>query len=92
MRFVTILLLLLALAAGAPAQTTGAAMEGTIKAPTGALLAGTSLQLRNTKTGATWPLTTDAEGRFRAPLLPPGGGDASRPPRPPRGRFSLVSS
>jgi hypothetical protein len=77
MRFVTILLLLLALAAGALAQTTGAAMEGTIKAPTGALLAGTSLQLRNTKTGATWLLTTDGAGRFRAPLLPPGEYDLS---------------
>ncbi len=72
MRIITILLLLLTLSAMAAAQTTGAGVVGTITDPAGALLAGTSLQIRNTKTGATWALTTDAAGRFRAPLLPPG--------------------
>src|SRR5215471_745846 len=54
------------------AQTTGAGIEGQITDPAGALLANTSLRLRNTRTGATWALTTDESGHFRAPLLPPG--------------------
>ncbi len=77
MRVVTILLFSLAIAVEAAAQTTGAGVEGTIKDPTGGILAGTSLKLRNTRTGATWALTTDAAGRFRAPLLPPGEYDLS---------------
>ena len=77
MRFVSILLLSLVTAAEMLAQTTGAGVEGTITDPAGALLAGTSLELRNIKTGATLALTTDASGRFRAPLLPPGEYDLS---------------
>ena len=77
MRIITVLLLSLAMAAESAAQTTGAGVEGTIKDPTGGILAGTSLRLRNTRTGATWTLTTDAAGRFRAPLLPPGEYDLS---------------
>ncbi len=53
-------------------QTTGAGIEGTITDPAGVLRAKTSLRLRNAKTGASWAVTTDATGHFRAPLLPPG--------------------
>ena len=72
MRFITILLATLAMFAEALAQTTGAGVEGTVTDPAGALLTGTSLHIRNTKTGATWTITTNASGHFRAPLLPPG--------------------
>lgn len=72
MRFITILLATLVMLMEALAQTTGAGVEGTVTDPAGALLAGTSLHIRNTKTGATWTITTDASGHFRAPLLPPG--------------------
>ncbi len=77
MRFIPMLLLSLAAVAELHAQTTGAGVQGTVKDPAGALLAGTSLELRNIKTGATWALTTDASGRFRAPLLAPGEYDLS---------------
>jgi hypothetical protein len=66
------ILLLIGLAWSLAAQTTGAGIEGEITDPAGALLANTSLRLRNVKTGATWALTTDESGHFRAPLLPPG--------------------
>ncbi len=51
MRFIP-MLLSLAAAAELHAQTTGAGVQGTITDPAGALLAGTSLERRNIKTGA----------------------------------------
>ena len=77
MRIIPILVASLAMGIESPAQTTGAGVEGTITDPAGTLLAGTSLQIHNTKTGAVWTITTNAAGHFRAPLLPPGEYDLS---------------
>jgi outer membrane receptor protein involved in Fe transport len=56
----------------AHAQTVGASLRGTVIDGTGAALPGATVTIVNTGTGASKELQTDSEGRYIAPLLPPG--------------------
>ncbi len=51
------------------AQTTGAAISGVVEDSTGARVPGVSLEIKNTDTGVSRAVTTDAEGRYTAPNL-----------------------
>jgi Carboxypeptidase regulatory-like domain/TonB-dependent Receptor Plug Domain len=64
-------LLLASIPALAQTATTGQ-ITGTVKDPTGAVIAGAKLNLASTA-GEQRETTSDAEGFFRFPLLPPGG-------------------
>src|SRR5438874_5492599 len=63
----------LALSAGlAQAQTANGSIEGTIKDSSGGLLPGVTVTIHNADTGEQRVVVTDANGLFRAPLLPLG--------------------
>ena len=65
---------LLALCATAAAQTqiTTAVVEGVVTDPSGAVLPGVNVEIRNADTNLTRSLITDRDGRFVAPQLPSG--------------------
>jgi hypothetical protein len=64
---------LLAPAAGfAQSQATTGVIEGTVSDPTGAAVPGATVVVKNTATNLERTLATDADGRFRALLLPLG--------------------
>ena len=68
-------LALLGLAAGAAraqSQAVNGTIEGTIKDASGGLLPGVTVTVHNTDTGAERVVVTDANGLYRAPLLPLG--------------------
>jgi hypothetical protein len=69
-------LIAVALALAAPAawaQTAGSAnIEGIVSDPTGAVLPGVTVTVRNMDTNATRELVTDDGGRYRATALQPG--------------------
>ena len=74
-RTTTVLLAVLTLAAAAASAQSQAAngtIEGTIKDASGGLLPGVTVTVRNTDTGAERVVVTDANGLYRAPLLPLG--------------------
>ncbi len=77
----TAALLCLALLVPLPllAQSTaaGGAIEGTVADESGGVLPGATVVIRNQATGVTRETTTDAQGRFRAPLLPVGSYEAT---------------
>jgi hypothetical protein len=54
------------------AQATTGVVQGTIEDPTGAVVSGVSVALKNTGTNFTQQLTTDSDGRFVFLALPPG--------------------
>src|SRR5713226_4702190 len=54
------------------AQTVGASLQGTVSDPSGAVVPGAQVEIRNVETGATRSLVTDGGGRWREPVLPPG--------------------
>ncbi len=54
------------------AQVVGGGIRGTIKDAQGAVLPGASISVRNVGTGATYEQTSDAQGHFQVPALPPG--------------------
>ena len=54
------------------AQSVSASLQGTIADSTGSVIPGAKVQVRNAGTGVTVDLTTDSEGRYRAPVLQPG--------------------
>ena len=56
----------------AQSQAINGAIEGTIKDASGAVLPGVTVVVRSVDTGAERTLTTNADGYFRAPLLPLG--------------------
>src|SRR5258708_12073455 len=65
----------LGLAAGsarAQSQAVNGTIEGTIKDASGGLLPGVTVTVHNTDTGAERVVVTDANGLYRAPLLPLG--------------------
>ncbi|MBI3262734.1 MAG: TonB-dependent receptor [Acidobacteria bacterium] len=66
------LLLTLVLAHGGSAQITSATMSGNVKDQTGAILPGVDVVVKNVDTGLTRSVTTDANGYFTIPGLPPG--------------------
>ncbi len=53
-------------------QTVGASLQGTIHDPSGAVVPGAEVEIRNVETGATRILKTDEGGRWREPVLLPG--------------------
>src|SRR5262245_66546447 len=54
------------------AQTVGASIQGAITDSNGAAVRNAAVEVRNVGTGVTRNAVTDAEGRYRAPLLPSG--------------------
>jgi len=59
-------------AASAQSQAANGTIEGTIKDASGGLLPGVTVTIHNTDTGAERVVVTDANGLYRAPLLPLG--------------------
>jgi len=57
------------------AQGPTAGVQGTVSDPSGAAVAGATVQVRNTGTGVTQSVTTDAQGRYTVPDLPIGDFD-----------------
>src|SRR5262245_3625990 len=55
----------------AQSQTTGQ-IEGVVKDPTGALVAGASVEAKNLETGASRTATTNDDGRYQFLNLQPG--------------------
>ena len=66
------MLLLLAVAAGAAAQIATATLAGNVRDATGAALPGVTITIRSAATGAVRTTTTDIQGRYRIPALEPG--------------------
>ncbi len=67
---VGLVFLSLALAGVASAQT--ASLSGTVKDPSGAVLPGVTVSLKDTAKGGTRAAATDSAGNYLFPLLPPG--------------------
>lgn len=65
-------ILALSLTAGGSAQITSATISGTVKDQTSAVLPGVEAVVKNVDTGLTRSVTTDANGYFTIPGLPPG--------------------
>jgi outer membrane receptor protein involved in Fe transport len=55
-----------------PAQTVGGSIQGTISDPSGQPIPAAHVVVRNVATGDTRELVTEPNGRYHAPLLPPG--------------------
>ncbi|HEX6737047.1 MAG TPA: TonB-dependent receptor, partial [Vicinamibacteria bacterium] len=72
--FVGVLTAAAVLTAGRPlaAQNVGGSLQGRITDTGDAGIPAAQVTVRNTATGATWQLATDATGRYFIPLLPPG--------------------
>jgi hypothetical protein len=71
------LLFMLALAAALPAapaaaQTTNAVLSGVVNDAQGGVLPGVTVTVRNTETGFTRTVVTEADGRYRLAGLAPG--------------------
>ena len=64
--------LLLAISIAAHGQIVGGSISGLVKDSTGAALAGATVNVRQTETGATRTLVTNSDGRFYAPSVPVG--------------------
>jgi len=62
----------LALAPPASAQNVGGSIQGIVADATGAALPGVTVVIRNTATGGIREIVTDEQGRYLAPVLPPG--------------------
>ena len=56
----------------ANAQVTGATLSGTVTDPSGSIIAGADVAIKNNGTGIVRTVTTDAAGLFSAPNLIPG--------------------
>src|SRR5688572_4161166 len=67
-----LLLVIASTATRVEAQGAGAGIEGTAMDAQGAALPGVTVTLRNEETGVMRTATSDAEGRYRLPSLPPG--------------------
>src|SRR6266508_7032387 len=64
--------LALCVTAAAQTQITTAVVEGVVTDPSGAVLPGVNVEIRNADTNLTRSLVTDRDGRFVAPQLPSG--------------------
>ena len=64
--------LILAVPASSQTQITTGVIQGTVTDPTGAVVPGAAVEVRNTGTNFVRALTTGADGRFVALQLPPG--------------------
>ncbi|MEA2692540.1 MAG: hypothetical protein QOJ16_1927 [Acidobacteriota bacterium] len=65
----TLLIVMLPLAAHAQSQSTGGEIDGTVTTDNGGGLPGITVTIRNQDTGSTRETRTDKAGRYRAPLL-----------------------
>jgi hypothetical protein len=54
-------------------QVVGGSISGTVRDASGAAVAGATVEIRNTETGAKRVLISDAAGRYAAPSVPVGG-------------------
>lgn len=68
---IAVVLAMLAPPVGAQSTTAGA-IAGTVSDPTGAVIPGATVTIRNDETGAATTLTSNGSGNFKAPLLEPG--------------------
>jgi Carboxypeptidase regulatory-like domain len=73
-RIIGVLTLSLACALASSAATSGS-ISGTVKDPSGAILPGVALTLKNTALGTEYKTTTDARGYYSFPNLPVGAYD-----------------
>ncbi len=71
-RFSSLFILGLALTAVAVAQTTSGSIAGNINDPNKAALSGAAVKISDAGKGFTLTATTDSEGRFVFPTVPPG--------------------
>ena len=72
-RFIAFVIVLsCAACAGTALAQTGGTLQGSVLDDQGLALPGATVTLTNTETGWTRALVTDADGRYRAPALPPG--------------------
>jgi hypothetical protein len=65
-------ILSLTLGASASAQTIGGELSGSVTDPTGSVIVGARLVIRNTATGSERQAVTNTRGEFHIPSLPPG--------------------
>ena len=72
LKLVTIVCLFLLSAVWMLAQTTGAALQGTVSDTKGGMIAGAKITLRNEATGRTTTATADPQGHFSVAGLPAG--------------------
>lgn len=70
--FLTATLLMTVAPLAAQSQAINGSIEGTIKDSSGAVLPGVTVAIRSVDTGAERTVVTNADGFFRAPLLPLG--------------------
>src|SRR5215213_1756010 len=70
--FSFVLALLIAPAVVAQSQITTGTIQGTVVDVNGAAVTGANVEIKNLDTNLTRSLTTDEEGRFKAPQLQPG--------------------
>jgi len=72
--FAVVLTLCFSLMAGvvAHAQVTGATLSGTVSDPSGAVVSGANVSIKNNATGESRSVNTDSAGLFNAPNLTPG--------------------
>jgi hypothetical protein len=56
----------------ASAQTVGASIQGTVTDENGGTVSNAKVEVRNVGTGSTQNVVTNADGRYRMPLLPSG--------------------
>jgi hypothetical protein len=68
----TVLIFSLFVPATVYAQVAGATLSGTVKDASGSTVPGASISIKNSATGITKEVTTDAAGFYTAPNLPPG--------------------
>ncbi len=73
MRLITVAALLGLLALSARAQTGAGTIEGTVRDPSGAVVAGARITLTHTETSRLWQAASNAVGFFIQPSLPIGG-------------------
>src|SRR5690348_1313274 len=59
------------------AQVVGATLSGTVSDPSGALIPGATVSIKNTATGVTRDVVTDSAGFYSAPNLLPGTYDVT---------------
>src|SRR5262245_16039218 len=71
-RFSSLFILALVLTSVAAAQTTSGSIAGTINDPNNAAIGGATVKISDAGKGFTLSATTDSEGRFVFPTVPPG--------------------
>jgi len=62
----------LSLAVSMYSQVTGATLSGTISDPSGGVIPGAQISIRNTATGSSKDIQADSDGYYTAPNLAPG--------------------